>query len=274
MKYLAFFLLIFFGSLLISIFSIEILNKYGKIYTRKGYVVFDSSSFSNGDKMYFTLSTDGYCVYNLDILYYNYLSSTNTIDMQTISTPYWVRRDSSSTTTVNGYVTSFSAYFTIQKKEEQFGDSNGNYLYLEFNCNSHVEIENTEESGTTNIVIGLIIAFVVFFVIMVIIIIVCCICRRKRMAARRAMMSNNVAMAQAYGVSPYGVTPIYGQQVMMQPYPYNNVVYAYQNPNMANMNNNMNFASNPNTIQVVQNGVNQQSLSNRPINQNYEKPKY
>ena len=274
MKYLAFFLLIFFGFLLINILSIEILNKYGKIYTTQGYIVFDSSSFSNGEKMYFTLSTDGYCVYNLDTLYYNYLSSTNSIDIVAPSTPYRVKRDSSSKTTVNGYVTSFSAYFTIMKKEEEFGNSNGDYLYLTFNCYEDVEIENTKESGAKKILVGLIVGFVVFFVIVIVIIIVCCYCRRKRRAARAAMMANNEVMAQTYGISPYGATPIYPQQIMMQPYPNNNVVYAYQNPNMAYMNNNMNFANNPNTVQVVQNGVNPQSFSNRQMNQKFEKPKF
>ena len=273
MKYLASFLLIFFGYLLINILSIQTLNKYGKIQTNEGCVVFDSSSFSNGEEMYFTLSTDGYCSY-LDKLNYNYISSIDSLDINTPSTPYMVSMESRSSTKINGRLTSFSAYFTIKKKEEQFQGSNGNYLYLEFDCYYKVEIENTKESGAKKILIGMIIGFVVFFVLIVIIIIVCCYCRRKRMAARAAMMSNNVAMSQTYGVSPYGATPIYGQQVMMQPYPNNNVVYTYQNPNMAYMNNNMNFANYPNTVQVVQNGVNQQSLSNRKMNQKYEKPKY
>ena len=270
MKYLRHFFLIFLGYVFINILAQGILGKYGKIHTNSGYVIFDSSSFSNGDKMYFTLSGGSSCYYynNLDRIGYKYISSSSE-SLSTISPSYFVYKDGQSTSSRNGYITSVKSYFTIKKKESQFEGSNGEYLYMEFYC-SDVDIENTKESGAKKGAIIAIIVTVIFVVILVVLVVICCYLRRKRMLARRAMMINGPGMVPGYGVSPYGATPYYGQQPV---YPSGNVVYATQTRNLANMNNNMNFAT-PQTVQVVQNGVMHPSVSSREVIQNYEKPRY
>ena len=264
MKYLRHFFLILLGNVFISILAQGILGKYGKIHTSNGYIIFDSSSFSNGDKMYFTLSSNDLCYYYLDRIRYIYISSPTDLSPSP-TTNYIVYKDAQSTSSVNGYITSVKSYFTIKKKESEFGSTNGEYLYMEFDCNN-VAIENTKESGAKKVAIIAIIVTVIFVVIFVVLIIICCYLRRKRRLARAAMMINGPGMVPGYGVSPYGATPYYGQQ---QIYPSGNVVYASQTRNLANMN----FAA-PQTVQVAQNGVMQPSGTNRGIIHNYEKPRY
>ena len=268
MKSLRHFFLILLGYVFINILAVGILGKYGKIHTSSGFVIFDSGSFSNGKKMYFTLSSPGGCYGNLNTIDYKYVSTTSGLSYSTLTT-FIVYKDGQSTTTYNGYITSVKSYFTIKKKESEFEDTNGEYLFLKFNCDD-VSIENTKESGAKKATMIAIIVTVIFVVIFVGLTIICCYLRRKRMLARRAMMVNTPGMVPSYGVSPYGATPYYGQQPA---YPSGNIAYAPQNRNIANMNNNMNFAA-PQTVQIAQNGVMQPSGSSGEVVQNYEKPRY
>ena len=267
MKYFKNLLFIFLGYLFILILStIEFLSKYGKTSTSQGIVIFDSGSFSNGDKMYFTISTDGVCQ-DLSSLTYSY---ENSKECNSHSNPtQTVNKDSISSTSVNGRVTSFSVYFTIKKKPEEFGTSTGQYLLLNFDCNYRVEIENTKISGATK---DLIIVIVIVSVVVIIIISICIYCNCKRRRRRAPPMMFNDDMAPSYGVSPYGATPYYGQQPIVQPYPISNASSVYQNPNMVPMNNNMNFAA-PQAVQIVQNSGAPPTGTNRYMSQKYKKPK-
>ena len=121
--------------LFIKILTQEILSKYDKTSTKQGYIVFDSSSFSNGDKIYFTLSADGLCYNSLKALNYTYLSSATESPSRI---PYCVEKDSDEKTKFAGRVTSFHAFFTIEKNKNEFSNSNGEYLYLKYNCNDEV----------------------------------------------------------------------------------------------------------------------------------------
>ena len=251
---------IFICYLYINILSRKILSQYGETSTTEGYIVFNSSSFANGDEMYFTLSTDGMCKNSLDILYYTYLSNATE---SPLTTPYNVRKDSVRNKTVCGKITSFRFFFTIEKKEKQFKNKNGEYLYLKFNCSYQVEIENTKEIGKTT---GAIIAIVIVS-IGIIAISIYIYCYKKQRATKEAMMNSNPYMFQGNGVSQYSANSNYGQQPVMSPY--TNGVSVYQGPN----NQNMNFSASPKKVKVVQKEKNLSSKSNRVINQKHEKIK-
>ena len=105
---------IFICYLYINILSRKILSQYGETSTTEGYIVFNSSSFANGDEMYFTLSTDGMCNNSLDILYYTYLSNATE---SPLTTPYNVRKDSVRNKTVCGKITSFRFFLLLRKKK-------------------------------------------------------------------------------------------------------------------------------------------------------------
>ena len=72
-------------------------------------------------------------------------------------------------------------YFTIDKKKEYLGTSNGNYLKIFTHMNGNYDIENTEMNQGYARIVGIIIAVVVI-VGVIIAVIVYCIYRRKRMA--------------------------------------------------------------------------------------------
>ena len=256
--------LIFLCFFYINILSQKILSQYDETSTTKGYIVFDSSSFANEDKMYFTLSTDGVCYDYLDFLYYTYLSNAAELPSSTL---YNVRKDSAETTTINRKVSSFHAFFTIEKNKNEFKNTNGEYLYLEFDCLSKVNIENTKMSGSklTTILV------VVFVVIIIIIFSIFIYYYRKKRAANAAMMNINPYLFQGNGVSQYSGNFNYGQQPIMNISPYSNNVNVYQSPNQNYMNNNMNFSASPQNVQVPQNGEN--LSSNRVMDQKNEKPK-
>ena len=94
--------------------------------------------------MYFTLSADGVCYDSLETLNYIYLSN---VTESPSSTPFSVKKDSDETVNVVGRVSSFYAFYTIEKKKTEFSNTNGEYLYLKFNCYSKVTVENTKMSG-------------------------------------------------------------------------------------------------------------------------------
>ena len=266
MKYFKYLLFVFIGHLINKILSIKFLDKYSKVSTYDGYVVFNSSSFSIGDNMYFSLSTDSpFCSPHLNYLNYKYYSNKNNIDLD-ITPSKSVYQESESTTTIMGRTT-FSTYFTINKKEEEFEASNGNYLYLHFDCTSTVEVENTKNSGGI-MNIALTIVLVVFIVVVWIFVIYlsCCrYCRNRKIS--EAMIISNTNMIGSYGVSPYNNTPYYPQQPIIQQNSNFNVPYAYKNEKM-------NYEAAPQSIQICQNGNKTASNSNRPAKKKkVEKPK-
>ena len=186
--------------------------------------------------MYFKIERDGKCYEDLE---YGYFSTIEEIGA-TSSTSYHATSTSTSTTSVNGRVTSSTNYFTIIKKSEEYKGSNGNYLLLQIYCDN-VDFENTEKDGSKDFLIIIIIVLVVFFVVIGVIIGVSCYCRRKR-AIMRNVNINQTPMIM-YG-APQPMYPqqgnmVYmygGQQVMVQPngIPYNNQNVQYSNiPNNA-----------------------------------------
>jgi hypothetical protein len=257
MSYFKHFIIITIFLISIKAATFPILKKYGKVENTNGKVIFESKDFSEGDDMHFKIKTNGNFIFKE--LQFRYFSNIEDITYSS-STRYSESYKSSSTTSVNGRVTS-TLYFTIKKKSEDYSDSNGNYLLLEINSFNFVDFENTEKDGSKSIIIIVIIVLVVSLVVIGVIIGLCCYCIRKR-ARMRAAYINPTPMIM-YG-APQPMYPqqgnmVYmygGQQVMVQPngIPYNNPNIQYSNiPN-----------NNPSGLAAQNNAVPQQNYNMIP----------
>ena len=249
--------------------DIPILKKYEKANGENGMVIFESKDFSNGDNMYFKIKANGKCTSrNLNYEYYSTISEINT----SLDTSFYVKSQTSSTTKVNGKVTSTTRYFTIKKKSEEFKDSNGDYLLLFFDCFKSIEFENTETDGAKKLIIIVVVVVVVVLVVVGVIIGVCCYCNRKRSRMRQAYMNQTPMMMygapqpmypqQSNMMMGYG-----GQQVIVQPngIPYNNSNIQYSNlPN----NTPSGFVANNNRISQQNYNMVPQSSADRGNNPN------
>ena len=235
MPYFRYYIIITLFLLSVKVHALPVLKKYGKVEKTTGKVIFESKDFSEGDNMYIKVSKKG--EFNNE-LKYEYFNTDEEIEDSSI-TSHYVTYQSSSSSSVNGRVTSSTKYFTIKKNSGEYGGSNGNYLLLKidyYNLVNDVDFENTENDGSTNGIIIVIIVLVVFLVLIGVIIGVACYCRRKRAIMRQAYI--NQAPMMMYG----GPQPMYpqqgnivymygGQQGMTQPngIPYNNPNMQYSN---------------------------------------------
>lgn len=260
MQFFKTFLFILFSYFISKVFSLEVLKKYSSIKPLNNYVVFDSSEFKIGDKIYFQIkASSDVCSKNL---YYEFYDDVDSIDY---STPYnHVSSDSSSSTSVNGQITSYKLYFTIKKEEKDLNGKSGNYLYMTFDCSGSIEFENTKISGATSDLIIVFVILGVVFAIIIAVFIYCCYCRRRA----RIKEINRMNMAAANNVYPIEPYSIQGQP--MNQVQYGNSAYSYQTP--------YGVYINPNTVNIAPNvQVMPQSAdksSNREIySQNFEKPK-
>ena len=207
--------------------------------------------------MNFKIKTNGNFIFKE--LQFRYFSNIEDITYSS-STRYSESYKSSSTTSVNGRVTS-TLYFTIKKKSEDYSDSNGNYLLLEINSFNFVDFENNEKDGSKSIIIIVIIVLVVSLVVIGVIIGLCCYCIRKRARMRAAYINQPPMIMYGAGQPMYSeqgnmVYMYGGQQVMVQPngIPYNNPNIQYSNiPN-----------NNPSGLAAQNNAVPQQNYNMIP----------
>ena len=167
--------------------------------------------------MYFTLSSNEN-PYSLDLKYEYF---TTELEAQTKLGLNYIPKYSVSSKPVSSYSNlgsgqTYSIYFTIKKKSNELGGSNGDFLLLYYNFDGEIKFENTESSGTKKITIIVIVVFSVFFVVFVVIIVVCC-CRRRRSLYANAQSS--FPFMPMYGQSPmYVQGPGYPQgQMLVQP---------------------------------------------------------
>ena len=254
--------LIFFY-LIINVLSVEILQKDKSIKTDNNYIIFDSSQFAIGDKMYFELDSKGWCSEYLDYQYFDNIDSINYYS----ELKYDVEKEASSSTTVNGSIKSYTLYFTIKKTENELDGLKGDFLLLEFNCDkSPIEFSNTKTSGKSKIVTIVIIVIVVFFVLIIGIVLLIRYCYKRRITGA------------VYGVEqnyPYQVNPYYAGQPFPPQYQYGNATIIYQNPNaVMNIPNNVNnnYGAAPQNVPIVQNNEIPSSREDNFV-QKYEKPK-
>ena len=250
MKYIFLLFLSFLSLEIIS--SHEIIEQYGKKKTENKYIFLDISGFNSDSKIYISVTT----IFAAPLdkkLYYNFYENID--DIIFFSAPFSV--ESSSSSSVAGLGTYEETYnYKITKT-----DANAKYLYLEYNFEPPVTVENTENDKTTVLIIITVICSVIAIAIFIVIV-VCCCCRRNKRAAYVAAYPNSVG----YGVSPYVGQPIVPVvQPVMQP------VLNVQ-PYGTGIQPNSNYNYNPNNL------IKQDSTSSRGsdyrINQpqNYVKP--
>ena len=220
MKYKLSFLFIF-GSLFIQmVISHEVIPKYGEKKTYNYYIFLDVSGFNKDEKIYISITTEGY-YWGSGYIHYNFYEKIDGISSFSISNSV--------------YYSSSSSVTTFGKTEETYNyrikksNANANYLYLKFNdFHLPVTIENTEKDSTTTIIIIAVICSVVFLGIFIAIIV--CLCRRCR---NNATIATTVyPSASGYAISPYvmqpGIQPGIQPVVSVQPYGTN---YPTPNPN-------------------------------------------
>ena len=184
--------------LIIKASTYKILKKYGKVEDTGGSVIFESNEFSSGDNMFFKIKINKECKSDLEYEYYDASEGISSF------TEYSVSQKSSETTRVQGSVTSKILYFTIEKKSTEYNGSNGNYLFLNIDCNGKIDFENTEKDKSNDSLIIVVVVTVVFLVIIIVIIGVYC-CKRKK-----ALMGQQMYMNQPYIM--YGNPQMYPQQ--------------------------------------------------------------
>ena len=245
-----YFIFIFFGYFLGNVLSQYVLEKYGKTRTTEKSIVFDSSSFSFGEYIYFIFRTERECLRDIDYIFFDDLNDYNPIPSST-----FIKHKVKEEKTGN----SISSYYTFTKNIGELGSLNGNYLFIKFeDCDTdEVEIQNIKGMGgdlaksLANKIATIVIAIIAgAIIIVVIIVILVCRARRKKME----LINNRNIIMGSYGVSPYGVTPGNANQAIIQQDPNTISSYSYinKNKNMMN-NNNMNFSQNTQLAPIGQN---------------------
>ena len=264
MKYFKFYFFFINIYLIINVLSIQILKKDESIKTDNNYVIFDSSQFAIEDEMYFELKAKSLCDEYLD---YQFFDNIDSIDYYS-DLSYYTSKEASSSTSINGVITSYTLYFTIKKKESELNGLKGNYLLLQYNCDiSSVEFSNTKTSGKTKVITIAIIVVVIFVVVFVGIILIICFCLKRR---------SNPIIYEGQQNYPYHVNPYYPGQIIQPQYQYGNAAIVYPNSNMvinAPPNSvNYNNGAFPQNVQIIQNGAAPSSNEENYV-QKFEKPK-
>ncbi len=209
--------------------------------TNDGYIIFDSSSFGEGEEMHFNIKALEFSFQQvLDYVEYCYLNS-ETDDITTIPSSYFYKAYFTSTSYYTERYDSYATkYFTIKKKKSEFGTStSGNYLFLNLPIrnNEYATITNTEEDEGKLPTWAIIVIVVIVVIIIVVLIICCCVRSRQRKKAieqANAAQANYIAQqnmqAQAYQAQMYQAqvnqAQMYQVQVNQQAYQQQN----YQTP--------------------------------------------
>ena len=276
---------IFSSFLIINVnLSSTILEKYRHISSTNGKVIFNSSGFSEGEKMYFKIKAYKNCN---SPLYYEYYSNINSINLDSNSFPtYSVSSKVRETYSVQNRVTSTTNYYTIEKKFEEH-KSNGDYLLLLVDCGyDKIDFENTEKDESTKVIIIILLVFIV------IIAVICFCCCKKMVRMRLRRYAPPQIFTNVNGIYQNG--QIYPPQVNSYVYPqemrvvYNNPNIQYYNAanmNVPNVSNNNNPAPAPTVVNNLVTSSNMSSQSYNMIPQSsteskyngedlYEKPKF
>ena len=172
--------------LIIKASTYKILKKYGKVEDTGGSVIFESNDFSAGDNMFFKIKINKECKSDLDYKYYDTSEGISSF------TEYSVSQKSSETTKVQKSVTSKTLYFTIEKKTTEYNGSNGNYLFLNIDCNGKIDFENTEKDKSNDTLI--IVLVIVFSAIIIFSIVIYCYKRKKASLRQQEYMNQPYIM--------------------------------------------------------------------------------
>lgn len=207
------------------------LKKYDKITVpvssssdNERFIIFDSSDFSEGSKIYFKITATDF-IY--DEIYFEFFDDPNAYIPKTYNELDYVYPKDTSTSSE-----SVTNYYTIEKKSRYLGSLEGKYLIIYFYCYGSVEIENTKKDES--LMISLIIVGIA--IVVIIVVLIYCYCRKKKLMAA-ATKGNGTEDVQIDNNN-------YDQQQQMGNYQNNNV----------NMNMNMNM--NGNNAYTYNNGYN------------------
>ena len=235
---------VIFFNLIIGLLSEDILQKSESKETNNDYIIFNSSSFSIGNDMYFEIKSKSDCD---DYLYYQYYDNVSSIDYNS-ELYYKTKSTTSSSTKVNGKIKSLNLYFTITKKENELDGLKGDYLFLNFDCDDSVEFANSEKSGISKntaiilpIVAGVILLFIACFLIIR-------YYRKRRM--RGVVYEERENYPYQYNIYPNQGIPYPNQGI---PYPNQGIPYPYPNSSgmpipQQNGNSTFIYQNNPNII--------------------------
>ena len=203
-------------------YAIADFKKYEKTTKQGGdgtedFVIFDSSEFSKGDKIYFKITADDFAY---EEIYFEFFDDPNDYTPKS----RWAAEYPTSTSESHNSITK---YYTIEKSSRNLGSYEGKFLVIYFWCYGNIEIEN--ENNENALMIALIVVGVV--IVGAVVVFIICYCIRKR---RNAMMRNGYGTENVQVVNNN-----YGQQPV---------------PNYQN--NNMNMNMNANNAYAYNNGYN------------------
>ena len=147
-------------------------------------------------------SHDGYDTSTINYKFFEKIDNVNINSIEELSTARYSSKSYEDTT--YGYTIEIFDY-KIKKK-----DKNGNYLYLKFDFNPPVTVENTKGSNSITIIIVVVVIGVVVIAAFIIIMIIYCRRCKNNQAYENGVNPANIG----YQVSPYASQPV---GVIIQP---------------------------------------------------------
>ena len=253
MKFIKNYFFVIFFNLIVGVLLEDILQRNESKKTNNDYIIFNSSSFSIGDEMYFEIKSKGDCD---DILYYQYYDNVSSIDYNNTELYYNTKSTSSSSSKVNGKIKSLSLYYTIKKKENELDGLKGDYLFFNFDCDESVEFVNSKKNNNLTTILAIVAAVIILSIACILII---RYCRKRRMEGVIYEEGYNYP----YQGNPYPIQGIpYPNQGI--PYPNQGNPYPYPYPNSSGMSIPQ---QNGNSTFIYQNNPNM--IINNPNNNNH-----
>ena len=178
-----FFKIIIINDILTTSYSIDVdLKKYKKITVTKSpsgpyyerYIIFDSSDFKKGDKIYFKITMT---LFTYEYIYYKFFDDLNNYQ------PIPEDTDSVAPTQTDNYnENEITNYYTIEKNDRNLGSLEGKYLAIFFYGYGNALIENIEEDVGSYTLIAIIVIVIIIIIGAIIFLIYYCIKRKRRLA--------------------------------------------------------------------------------------------
>ena len=186
-----FFYLIFFNKIL----SLKVLQKGSSIKVKcsEERVALNCTEFNSNEELYINFKLDSSGLKDeIKYLFQKNINFDNPKEIILLQCDKRIKAYTTSTSSVNGYVQSMTAYYTIQKEAES------NYLLMEFFCGTtmgSITVQNTSyNKGKASKILEIVLPIVI---VIVAIIIVSVIMYRRR-KAKAAQVAMQISAAQAY----------------------------------------------------------------------------
>ena len=181
--------------------------------TNNKYIFLETKDFDNGDKIY--ISITGHNGYDTSRISYKFFENIDVItdaNLGSIEVTSTAEKSSSSQEDTNEryYIETFD--YKIKKNDKQ-----GNYLFLKFEFNPPVTVENTKESNKVIIIVCVVVSVVIIAVVVIILILHCRRCKNAQTYVDDGNPLNNGYVANPSGAQPE-FKPV---QPVMNAQPYN-----------------------------------------------------